>query len=181
MSLCRECNNLRSKETYAKDPKKVIDRVRAYHLEHLEWSKEFQANWHQQNKERRMEKVKQRLATDPEFVRYRRELSAASNRKRRAQMANTEVEHISRDDYSRLFDEYGQKCWICETTLNRETLVWDHVQPLAKGGSHTVDNLRPACSPCNIRKSAIWPFPDEIKTRIANEVRSLQNPEEVML
>jgi len=57
---------------------------------------------------------------------------------------------------------------------------WDHVQPLSKGGAHTVDNLRPACSPCNIRKNAIFPFTDEIKKRIANEVRNLQNSKEVM-
>lgn len=180
MAICRVCNNARSKETYKKDPEKVIARTRKYHEDHPEWSKSFQYNWHQKNKTRRLEVVKQRIAFDPEFAAYRRELTARHERKRRALKVTTQVAEISKEEYSALFVEYSQQCWICETILDSSAVVWDHVQPLARGGSHTVDNLRPACNPCNIRKNAIWPFTKEIKERIANEVRDLHNHEEVM-
>jgi 5-methylcytosine-specific restriction endonuclease McrA len=45
---------------------------------------------------------------------------------------------------------------------------WDHVVPLARGGSHTVDNLAPCCQPCNLRKG---PRPPEF----------LERPEKVVL
>lgn len=34
----------------------------------------------------------------------------------------------------------------------------DHVQPLAKGGEHSVYNLLPLCAPCNLGKSDLDPF-----------------------
>jgi 5-methylcytosine-specific restriction endonuclease McrA len=37
--------------------------------------------------------------------------------------------------------------------VEKKVLQIDHVQPLAKGGSHTYDNLRVACAVCNCRKS----------------------------
>lgn len=30
--------------------------------------------------------------------------------------------------------------------------VWDHVVPIARGGPHTLDNLRPCCQQCNTEK-----------------------------
>jgi 5-methylcytosine-specific restriction endonuclease McrA len=181
MAICQKCNNSRSKEAYAKDPKKVIARTRKYHIDHSDWSKDFQHNWHQKNKKRRLDAVRNRLANDPEFVQYRRELTARHERERRAWMVTTQVEVITKESYLKIFNEFNQQCWICETTLDNKTVVWDHVHPLARGGSHTVDNLRPACAPCNSRKNAIHPFTDEIKNRIADEVRNLQTSEEVML
>jgi len=34
----------------------------------------------------------------------------------------------------------------------------DHVKPISKGGSNWPANLRPACEPCNLRKSDQWPY-----------------------
>ena len=83
------------------------------------------------------------------------------------------VEKITKKDYEKLLVKYNNQCWICEVELT--TVFWDHVQPLAKGGAHTVDNLRPACNPCNVRKNATWPFTEDMKNRIANEVRLLNS------
>lgn len=172
---CKNCTNSRIRANYAKDPETKKAKTRAYHLEHSEWSKVALANWHQKNKQKRLEKVKHRIATEPEFAQYRRQLVAEHERNRRALKANTQVNKITIEDYSQIFTEYSHKCWICESTLDERTVVWDHVRPLARGGTHTVDNLRPACNPCNIRKNALYPFTDEMKTRIATEVRNLQN------
>ena len=43
-------------------------------------------------------------------------------------------------------------CWICGGP--KEAV--DHVKPLARGGLHTLANLRPVCQPCNSSKSARW-------------------------
>ena len=60
---------------------------------------------------------------------------------------------------------YGIECHICQETIDLSaprqvgTTGWekglhlDHVIPLAKGGSDTVDNVRPAHGICNVKKN----------------------------
>lgn len=177
-TYCRECNNARIRAKYAKDPNKKISKTREYHLANPEWSKEYQHNWHKENKDRRYNKIKQRLSTDKEFVKYRRELVARKERERRAQKTKTKVVKVTKKDYEEILVSFNNKCWICEQDLI--LVYWDHVHPLAKGGPHTKDNLRPSCNPCNTRKNSLWPFTNEMKERIANEVRSLPTVKEVM-
>ena len=43
---------------------------------------------------------------------------------------------------------FGNKCWICGGPFQEI----DHVIPLAKGGLHTLSNLRPSCTYCNRSK-----------------------------
>lgn len=46
-------------------------------------------------------------------------------------------------------------CHICtEAIASLDDLHFDHVIPLAKGGPHAAENIRPAHAICNIRKSA---------------------------
>jgi 5-methylcytosine-specific restriction endonuclease McrA len=46
-------------------------------------------------------------------------------------------------------------CWLCGTPVwQGVNLHMDHVLPISKGGLHCADNLRPACAPCNQRKSS---------------------------
>ena len=175
-TYCRECNNARLREKYSKNPKKKIVKTRAYHIAHPEWSKEYQQKWHVENRDRRYAKVKERLILEPEFRKYRREISLISSQKRRAQKTQTEVKKVTKEDYKKILAEFNNQCWICEVELTQ--VFWDHVQPLAKGGAHTLSNLRPSCNPCNSRKNATWPFTDKIKHAIAEEVRALRTPQE---
>jgi hypothetical protein len=48
----------------------------------------------------------------------------------------------------------GGRCWYCGVKTSREPkssiyLTVDHYVSRARGGSHTLDNLRPACKRCN--------------------------------
>lgn len=175
-NYCRECNNARFRHSYAKDPKKKIEKTRQYHVENFEWSKEYQRQWHITNRDRRYAKVKQRLLTDAEFRQYRRDMTKISSHKRRALIANTTVETISRSDLNNLLQQYDGKCWICGYTLTR--VFWDHFHPISKGGPHSKSNLRPSCVNCNPRKGSLWPFTDDMKEQIAKEVRALRTPQE---
>jgi hypothetical protein len=62
--------------------------------------------------------------------------------------------------------------------MTLDVVTWDHVQPLSKGGAHTLSNLKPSCRSCNSRKSASWPFTEEMKTNIANAVRASRTPQD---
>lgn len=98
------------------------------------------------------------------------EYRTALHGKRRAQKMSTKAEHLIADDLNQLLVQYDNKCWICEDTLTEVT--WDHYQPLSKGGPHTKDNLRPSCRVCNSKKSNLWPFTEDMKKKIADEVRA---------
>lgn len=133
--------------------------------------KHYNRAWQIKNRDRRNARVKERLALDPEFLNYRRNLVANKERERRAQKAKTEVVKVTKEEYNSILLSYNNSCWICEQPLT--AVFWDHVQPLAKGGAHKKENLRPACNPCNVRKNSLWPFTDKMKEKIANEVRLL--------
>jgi len=48
-----------------------------------------------------------------------------------------------------LFDLYDQRCAYCRERVADSI---DHVIPLSRGGEHTIDNVLPACLPCNRSK-----------------------------
>jgi HNH endonuclease len=43
----------------------------------------------------------------------------------------------------------GQTCSYCPAPAT----TWDHFVPRSKGGRLTIENRRPACEPCNVRKA----------------------------
>ena len=178
MAQCKDCVNSRIKANYDKDPSKKIASTRKYHVENPEWSKTVLFEWHQKNKESRYNKIQKRLEIDPEFRKYRRSIQAASERKRRALKAETQVEHITQEQYEEVLTLNRGLCWICKMPI--VSISWDHVHPLSKGGSHTIDNLLPSCPPCNSRKNDAYPFTDKMRIRVATEVRNLTKFEEVM-
>lgn len=82
----------------------------------------------------------------------------ASKHLRRARMkSNGPFERIKPRD---VFERDGWRCGLCGRMCNRRATVpnpmaatLDHVVPLSKGGSHTMDNVQCACFACNTRKS----------------------------
>lgn len=105
------------------------------------------------------------------------------NQKRREWRARTPGANRSRTKRARLFggqeglysdiqvlELYGTDCHICEGPISLDAprqcgkpgwelgLQIDHVFPLSKGGSDTLDNVRPAHGYCNNIKSATLEF-----------------------
>lgn len=48
-------------------------------------------------------------------------------------------------------------CYVCRRPEPEIKLTPDHSIPLSRGGTHTVDNIRPLCLPCNMRKGVNGP------------------------
>lgn len=72
--------------------------------------------------------------------------------RRRARKLNTQSRVLSRADVAARMLYFGNRCWMCNGPFE----AIDHVKPLSKGGPHILANLRPACTPCNSRKSNKW-------------------------
>lgn len=58
---------------------------------------------------------------------------------------------ITVSEFSALCERYGNVCLCCKRSDVELTI--DHVVPLSKGGSNTIDNVQPLCRTCNSRKN----------------------------
>ena len=73
----------------------------------------------------------------------------------RATKAGVRTEYV---DYAEVLKNHGMTCSCCGKPITYGPgkkpmcLSFDHVHPIAKGGSHTADNLRPAHFGCNAAK-----------------------------
>ncbi|WP_353963743.1 HNH endonuclease [Streptomyces sp. NBC_00237] len=82
-----------------------------------------------------------RYAEDPEY--RARKLKATQKRRLFYQRGDlTEVQ------WEALISLYGGLCAYCCQPAE----VIDHIVPMNHGGTHSVDNVVPACSPCNLAK-----------------------------
>jgi 5-methylcytosine-specific restriction endonuclease McrA len=69
--------------------------------------------------------------------------------KYRARLAGNVVTDISVDDVAHWLDNL--RCYYCRVRLLTGYAL-EHKHPIALGGSHTLDNIAPACFDCNTIK-----------------------------
>ena len=74
----------------------------------------------------------------------------ANNRRKRRAAKNASNGHFTAEEFDALCSVYGYACLCCGTTERR--LEADHVVPLTKGGSNSIDNIQPLGGECNRRK-----------------------------
>ena len=58
--------------------------------------------------------------------------------------------NIPRDVRQRVFQRYGGRCAECGAN---DYLEYDHIIPVAKGGSNSDNNVQLLCRRCNLKKS----------------------------
>lgn len=101
------------------------------------------------NREERVKAAIKYQAEHPEIV--------ALTRSRRRAAVNF---RISTQDHRKLLHLYRGCCAYCSVKLGKwgredgNSLQWDHVVPLARGGANGVGNLVPSCRNCNLSKNA---------------------------
>ena len=138
---CKIAYNQRSKDYYEKYPERRYLRNTKWSVENPEKFKESQNKWRKNNSEK----------------------IAAKNRRQRAIKAGAISEPYTS---KQLLDLYGAVCHICnkEIDLNapkksigeegwENGLHLDHAIPLSKGGTDTINNVKPAHALCNLSKS----------------------------
>jgi 5-methylcytosine-specific restriction endonuclease McrA len=84
-----------------------------------------------------------------EAERHRRERVAWAKAVVEAPRDATPRTGLSRDVQVAVFERDGGRCVACGST---RLLQFDHVIPLAMGGSNSIDNLQVLCDECNRRK-----------------------------
>jgi tellurite resistance protein len=75
---------------------------------------------------------------------------AMANQTRVLKAEGEPTRHIPRDVRQRVWQRYGGQCAECGAT---DYLEFDHIIPVAKGGSNTDSNVQLLCRRCNLKKS----------------------------
>lgn len=118
------------------------DRVE-YHAKHRNRLNAYARQWRRDN---------------PEHVRslnagYRRrkpEVIKVCGQRRRARLMNADG-NVTTQEWAAQVAYFDHRCAYCGCYLDRPTM--EHMMPLSKGGPHVIENIVPACAPCNSRKS----------------------------
>ena len=146
-AVCKPCraaiNAARLKERYDTEPeyKQSLAQWRADNPDKVA---SYRKTEYQNNRKQYIERAS-RWADDNRQV--RRQISRKYKVKRAGWESNGSY---TQDEWNELLDKYGHICLSCRR--NDVTLTQDHVIPLSKGGSNTIDNIQPLCGPCNSSK-----------------------------
>lgn len=79
-----------------------------------------------------------------------RQHSFDSAHRRRAERHGVNYERVVRAE---VYERYFGRCGICGGDVGEDEFEVDHIVPIARGGTHTLDNCQPAHALCNKIKS----------------------------
>jgi 5-methylcytosine-specific restriction endonuclease McrA len=158
-SICRECENAKTREWRANNK----DRVRELNQQHYEANREERKAYHrqyrQENPEYFREKQQEFREQNPTYSRdYNREWARANpdkraekDNKRRAFKMGKSGSFSSRE-WAELKRRYNYTCLRCGRYEPEIKLTADHIVPISKGGAGTIENIQPLCKSCNSAK-----------------------------
>lgn len=156
---CKECRAAHTASVIAWR-KANVDKVKAYKAKWLVENKEAIQQQRKEYCERTKDAKRQ---TTLKHYKNNKDLYLAAGRRRRARRRDNRIEIYSTQQ---VLDMYGTLCHICQEEIDlyasrrsgignwERGLHIDHVIPIAKGGSDTLDNVKPAHAQCNLSKSA---------------------------
>lgn len=122
--------NRRSRASYAKNSQKRLAASAKWRRENPELAKQSVKNWTQKN---------------PISVRL-------NSHRRRARIRMATIEPVTQTDWIAILEFWQGRCAYCLKC--HPNLTMDHIVPIIKGGKHSIDNLVPACGPCNFSKNS---------------------------
>lgn len=92
---------------------------------------------------------------------------ATRTAKSRAKAFGVVVEPV---DFAIILARDGMICQICRLAVTADTLSFDHIIPLSKGGPHTQSNLQVAHRACNSKKGNLLPGESRRRRQVTSTV-----------
>ena len=137
---------------------------------HREQSREAMRRWRSAHPDAHRAEGRAYYARDPD--RRQRQIDASPNRRavRKAADARRRARKLgaagsySTAEWLVLLDYYDRRCGYCGDGGSMEA---DHRTPLVRGGSHRIENIIPACRPCNQEKATMTEMEFRRHQRIA--------------
>jgi 5-methylcytosine-specific restriction endonuclease McrA len=163
-----------SKEYYEKNKESCLAANAAWAAVHQEKMRDYRIKWHSNNRVtiniKRMDRYRSDIYVNRAKSREQHRLYSERNpykgsewRKanpeaaraivtnRRARMRSSNGRH-SGDEVIALFVKQNGRCTVCKRSLPK-SYHKDHIQPLARGGRNSIDNIQLLCPQCNQCKS----------------------------
>ena len=133
-------------------------------------AREAMRRWRQRHPDRHNADNRDYYARDPE--RRQRQIDSSPNRHavRKAADARRRSRKLEADgsysyaEWLALVAACGGRCTYCGVSAELQA---DHRIPLSRGGANSIDNIVPACRPCNLRKYVLSDA--EFRARLAAE------------
>lgn len=96
----------------------------------------------------------QGLGDNPLIARRLVKMNAKTKRRQDTRRARLKGVQVGRIDREAIIARDESTCYLCGKKCAPPEIHLDHVIPISRGGAHTEDNIRVACSTCNVRKGA---------------------------
>lgn len=155
---CRDCDRVRHRERYWKDPKAGVARVVDWQRRNREKARALNKRWREAHPEHSVND-QARLAALPKSIESARarckrhrarhpEQTRMQNKRWRARLRGAKG-NFTRAEWKAQLAWFGHRCAYCGGTHD---ITADHVIDLNRGGEHTFENIVPACRSCNSRK-----------------------------
>lgn len=155
-SWCKECR----RSNYLSKRLETLEQQKQYNLQNKNVRRSYGAKYYQANKEKVLKRSKENYLKNKDAIKIRHreynkqylidfpEMNLAKTQRRRARKYSNGVFTIRKSELTRL---YNSQCLYCNSKRAEHL---DHVIPLVKGGRHSIGNLVPACSECNMSKGS---------------------------
>lgn len=129
---------------------------REYYVENIDAAREYSRRYAADNSAACVERARLWAIANPERA---LENARRGQQRRRARVNCAPTLSFTQEQLEQRFAYYGNRCYLqLPGICTGEPEHIEHVKPLSKGGAHMLSNIRPACQPCNYRKSDKWPF-----------------------
>ena len=164
----REAFNARQREIYRRTAERCRERSQEYRLRNPDKIREYSNRYYRLNWQRLREYNKQRRADHRGWYSNYAKSPACMDTRKRAKANRRARENGCVVSSQRLISAWQRKwlgrkrvtCYWCGRSFPPKKCQSDHIIPLCKGGSHSVENLCISCKPCNSGKSgfdlSVW-------------------------
>jgi 5-methylcytosine-specific restriction endonuclease McrA len=158
---CKECRNVYNKRWKKANREKEAqynkrwreanrDYQRHYYKANKEKKSQYNKRWNEANKEKKSQCNREYRQTEKGKLVTR---LSQHNRRYRKQYNTNPGDRLTTNQIEYLTEIYTH-CAYCGKELTSDNTHIEHIQPLSKGGAHSIDNVVLACKDCNLRKNA---------------------------
>lgn len=165
---CLDCCAASAARRTARNPELERQKNRTWVEKNREKIRSRTASWREQNKEKiRADKAKYHAENATKIVakvtEWRREnpvkfkaLATTCGHRRRARELGGKSHTAA--DRAAIMKRQKHRCAYCPANLKLVPIEWDHIIPLAKGGTNDRGNIQALCKKCNRSKGAKMPY-----------------------
>ena len=148
---CKDCTSAENAARNKANPEAGRRTARAWYHRNREHAAAQSLQYAREHRE-------QRRAYDSAYGKANPNKVREKTSRRRALKRTTEVEPVC---YESILEQHGPTCHICNKAIDvdlrhpsPQSLSFDHVIPLSRGGGHIASNIKPSHLLCNMQKGA---------------------------